>query len=225
MKYLETGSQGSFDIYGSGFRYRYSANDNALDITDTLGKRAFAHLKLDAPIQKDPLGYVRYLDRANQMKALIFSNDQTVRLAETVDEKMLASILQSASRLSYYAYSLTQKNFSLFSELFTYERGLKNVRVKTFQSKAHSTVFYAARIETMHNNAVCVRGCTLPGIMSALSEKTTHDLLTMEFGQQYSHSAQRLLRTSSQLSAISMKKRIKRNDITPHSAGKSTNFN
>jgi hypothetical protein len=166
------------------------------------------------------------------MKALIFSNDQTVRLAETIDDKMLVSILKGSARLSYYAHSLSKKDFPLFCQLFSNERGLKQMRIKKFRSSSDRNVFYAARIETMQDNAVCVRGCSLSGIMAALSEKTAHDLITMEFGQQYNHSTQRLLRTSSQLSAISMimdhnfvpSKRIKTNDITPCSASRFADF-
>ncbi len=154
-------------------------------------------------ISEDPLGYIRYLDRANQIKALIFSNNKTVNLADTMNRSRIGAILTSTARTSYYAQCLSTAKFHLFSEIFLQEAGLRKIQIRKFVSTNQRDAFYVARIQTMHNNSIRVRSCTIKGVIAALSEKTLRDLVTIEFGSPYKGAAQKLLRISSRLSSIS----------------------
>ncbi len=203
MKYEETCAQGSFTVRGTGFRFNYDADDQLLHITSFDKKRALARLKLDQYLAKDPLAYVESFDKTNQIKALMYSNNATINLAETMDYERINSLIKITARISRCAFDLQTKNFKRFSRVFCKDFDLKNVKIKKFTSSYQSNELYLARIQTHYNNSVCVRACTLTGLTAALSDRTLRDLITMEFGHNYSNSAHSLLQVSSKLTTIS----------------------
>ena len=203
MKYEETCTQGSFTVWGTGFRFDYEADNNFLNITSLDKKRALAHLKFDKHLAKDPLAYVESLDKTNQIKALMYSNNATINLAETMDYERIASLLKITARISRCAFDLRTKNFDRFSKIFCKDFDLSSMKIKKFTSSHKENEFYLARIQTQYNNSVCVRACTLTGLTAALSDRTLRDLMTMEFGHSHNNSAHSLLNVSAKLSTIS----------------------
>lgn len=165
--------------------------------------RRFAHLNFTAMASKNPLEYVNHLDKTNQIKALMFSNNHTVNLAETMESHRIAAILKSTAQTSYYAHILNTKNFRRFSSLFSKDIGLQHLKIKKFTSRNKEKEFFVARLKTLRNNSISVRGCTIPALMACLSDKTVRDLMAAEFGCPQASAAQTLLIASSKLATIS----------------------
>lgn len=203
MKYEETCSQGSFVFWGTGFRYQYEAEKALLRITAQDEDRAVAQIKLDGQLAKDPLAYVRSFNKTNEIKALMYSNNATINLAETMDTARIGGLIESTARISRCAFDLNTLNFERFSRVICRDFDLKSLKVKQFNSREGDRDLFLARIQTKYNNSVCVRACTLAGLTAALSDRTLRDLITMEFGHSYNNSAHGLLKVSSKLSTIS----------------------
>ncbi|MGB0720217.1 MAG: hypothetical protein ACPGRX_07070, partial [Bdellovibrionales bacterium] len=183
--------------------YHYNARNWNLDILRRDKAKALARLDFDRSLSRDPLSYIASLEKATQIKALMYSNNTTINIAETLDSAKLSPILQSSAMLSRYAYDLRHGHYERFCEAFAEEYTLKGVKIREFVSKDKKNDFYVARIQTIHDNSVCVRGCTLSAVMAALSERAIRDLITMEFGHKFEASAQNLLRASTRLSKLS----------------------
>lgn len=217
MKYEETCAQGSFKVWGAGFRYEYEAPNKLLNIAPLDEKRAIAHLKFDHHLSRNPLAFVEALNKTNQIHALMFSNNQTVNLADTLDVKRVASLIPTTARVSRFAFDLTNKNYSRFSSAFCKDFDLKSLILKKFRSDNSDTDLFLARMQTQSNNCINVRACTLSGLMSILSESTLSDLITMEFGHMSGRSAHKLLNAASKLSTIA--RILDENFIPEHKIG------
>ena len=202
MKYEETCTQGSFRMWGTGFLFEYEADDRLLNISPTHSESVLARIKFDELLAEDPRGYIHSFDKTNQIKALMYSNNTSLDLSSIMDTHHLSNLIKITARVSRLAYDLDTKNFDRFSKLFCEDFDLKNLCIKTFKTKNDTNQFYIARIQTHHDNTVSVRACTLSGLAAALSDKTLKDLMTMEFGYNYSQSAQHLLNVSSKLATI-----------------------
>ena len=146
--------------------------------------------------------FVENLDRANQIKALIYSNNKTIDLTETIGSPRIGAILDSTASGSSYASALLEANFEEFTQRFVKDKGLKHMKIKKFLSNDRLSSFYVGRLQTMHDNSVSVRNCTLSGLMAALSEKIIRDLIPLECGHDFKSASQTLLRASSKLSFI-----------------------
>lgn len=203
MKFEETDAQGSFRVWGTGFLFDYEAKGTLLKISPLDEDRAIAQLKFDRHLAKDPLAYVRSFDKTNQIKALMYSNNSTINLAETMDPERVTSLVSMTARISRCAFDLDTKNFERFSSVFCKDFDLKNLKIKRFNTREGQSELFLARIQTRYNNSVCVRACTMAGLTAALSDRTLRDLITMEFGHSYNNSAHGLLNASSKLSTIS----------------------
>ncbi len=200
---VEQTSHGSFTAWGTGFTYEYDSSDCSLSIIRSERSKTLAHLSFDSALCKNPMGYVSLLEKATQIKALIFSNNQTIDLSETLDSFRLTPILKSAAILSRYAFDLDNARYHRFCRIFSEEYELKSVKLKRFTSDNEENTFFIARIQTQHDNSVSVRACTLAGLTAALSDRTLRDLITMEFGHRFEGSAHNLLKLSTRLSSLS----------------------
>lgn len=203
MKYEETCSQGSFIVWGTGFRFEYEAENKLLSVSPLDEKRAITRLKIDRHLARDPLGYVESLDKTNRIKALMYSNNTTVNLAEVLDSSRITSLVKTTARISRCAFDLSTKNYRRFAAMFCEDFDLKSIKIKKFYSRETDGELYLGRIQTRYNNSVCARACSLVGLTAALSDRTLRDLITMEFGHSYNNSAHALLNASAKLSTIS----------------------
>lgn len=195
--------EGFLTAWGTGLKYEYDTHDTMLRISRREKQKPLARFNFDGHLSDDPLSYITALEKACQIKALMFSNNQTVDISKTLESERLKAILKSAARLSRYAYDLQTSKYERFCDAFARDFDLKAIKLKKFVSGNRANEFYVARIQTPHDNKICVRACTLAGITSALSEKTARDLITQEFGHRFEQSAYNLVQVSSRLSALS----------------------
>lgn len=202
MELNKTSSCGSFQAWGAGFGYHFDAGINTLSITQKETQLALARIRLNRDIAQNPVAFVEQLNKTHEIKALILSNNGTIKLADTIDPKLVGGIIKNSVRLAKYAHELSHHSFSNFSRKFSKEFELKKLKIKTITHNDHEQLLFVARLQTLHDNSVCVRACTLEGLLSVLSERTLRDLITMEFGHQYQNSAFNLMRLSAKLSKI-----------------------
>ena len=202
MELHKTSSCGSFLAWGAGFGYHYEAEHNSLNITHKETRLHLARVRLNRHMAENPKAFVEQLNKAHEIKALILSNNETIKLADTIDAKLVGGIIKNSARLAKCAHELSHHSFSNFSRRFIKEFEVKKLKIKTIKNNGEDQILFVARLQTLHNNSVCVRACTLEGLLSVLSERTLRDLITMEFGHQYQNSAFNLMRLSAKLSKI-----------------------
>ncbi len=203
MKQDCTVSHGSFTVWGTGFVYLYEADNKLLNIALPHEEKAIVKIKLDDALAQNPLTYIDTLDKTNQIKALLYSNNSTLNLAETLDDNRVASLIKTTARISRCAYDLDQRNFERFGSVFCKEFDLKGLKIKKFTSRSESQKFYLGRIQTRTDNTICVRSCSLSGLITQLSDRTMNDLIALEIGMRNDASAHKLLGASSKLLTIS----------------------
>ncbi len=202
MKYRETCADGTFKAWGAGFSYEYLADISTLKVSRAEKDYTLAQIKFDKYIAKDPLSFVQALDKTNQIKAMMLSNNETIILSDVLDDSRLGALVLSGAQVSVHAFDLKFKNFSRVSRQLANTFELKHFKIKRFRSDNGENTFYVARVQTQHDNSVSVRACTLEGMLASLSDRTVRDLITMEFGHQFEKSAYSLLNLSAKLAII-----------------------
>ncbi|MGH1399037.1 MAG: hypothetical protein ACRBCT_07475 [Alphaproteobacteria bacterium] len=196
-------SPDSIIAQSTGLRYEYDTPNRAMSVTLRDQNCVMARFDFDSILSKDPLSYIRSFDKTCQIKALMYSNNRSIDLSDVMEAARLKAMLRNAARTSRYAYDLGQDNLKRFCKGFARDFDFKAINIKHFTSGDGRQTFFVARLHTRHDNSVCVRACSLSGIMAALSQRTLHDLITMEFGHRFGASADNLLIAASKLSAIS----------------------
>lgn len=203
MRYTEASRDGSFVAWGNGFRYQYEALRNTLNIAHLERQKVFSRIEFDGHLASAPMTYVEALDKTNQIKALMYSNNTTINLADTMEPDRIEGIIDATAKLSRLAYSLMHEQYARFAVPFCDSFGLKSLRIKQYSAREQETQFYTARIQTQHNHAVTVRGCTMPALLAAMSDKTLRDLIALEAGHKYGKSAEELLNAAASLNTLS----------------------
>lgn len=203
MKLKGTDTNGSFKAWGIGFLYIYDAKEKKLHILHAQSERPFIAIDFDDALSKRPDLYVRILEKTSQIKALVYSNNTTINLSETMDDKRLSAILMSAATLARYGYDLMEDNFSRFAETFGHDFSLRKIELHCIAQKNDSSLPFAARLETRRSNEVKVQAATLPALLLALSDQIIRDIITLEFGYGEQSTAHLLLSMTSKLSELS----------------------
>jgi hypothetical protein len=188
--------------WGIGFQYAYDPAVGILDIIDAKKAKPLIYVDFDRKLSRDTLAYVQFFEKATQINALIFSNNNTLDLSETFDDKRLVAILEDSAKLARYALDLKRRKFKKFCEDFCQEYELHTMEIKRIGGRVPGTAFYTAMIRTKNLNEISVRSPSVSRIMTMLSDKTMQDLLTVEFGHHLGTSAHTLLTASSKLSAL-----------------------
>lgn len=204
MLEFQHSSPDSFIATGIGFQYQYKAQHNVLSVSLRDQEYEIANFHFDTIVSEHPRIYTHLLDKACQIKALMYSNNKNNDISALLQSGRLRIMLKNAARLSRYAYDLQQHHLERFATFFAADSDLKSIKVKEFTSKDGRRNFFVGRVYTQNDNSISVRACTLTGLTAALSDHTLRELVMMEFGHRFEGSAQNLLNMASKLSSISM---------------------
>lgn len=196
-------SDGSFRVSGAGFSYNYNKDRQALSVFHKDTERLLTKFEFDYALAREPLPYIELLEKASQINALMMSNNRTIDLSQTMALQHVAPLLHNVAGISRHAFDLQNLRLRRFCIAFQQEYDLKSFKIKKFVSGDQENTFFIARMQTKNDNGICVRGCTMTGIMAAMSDRTLRDLITMEFGHRFENSAQNLLNASSKFSSLS----------------------
>ncbi|MCB1652046.1 MAG: hypothetical protein KDI46_08340 [Alphaproteobacteria bacterium] len=194
----------AFTLKGTGFSYHYCPSDKMLSINDEAHTHTYISINCAKSAFQNPEEYLQYLDKTNQIKALMFSNNQTVNLAETLDKKRIPAILKHTTRTSLYAYMLQKRRYREFSYHFASDAGIQDIEIKKYTSATNpGKNFYVGRLKTKQNNIVSARGNDIPELFASLSDRTIKDLIAIELRCTHENAAQALLNASTKLGTIS----------------------
>ena len=211
LEHRETNRKESFIARSTTFFYQYCASKNQLGICDPDTKSVLRVITLDKRTVCGPLQFVHNFDKSSKIKALIFSNNKTVRLAQTLDHERLMAILPNIERLTRYACKLKNEQFREFSKAFCQDFALQALHIRKTEG-GNGCDFYHAGVTSIHNHSIEARATSLHGILRETATKVMHDLVMMEYGFSHHGSAHNLLTVSSKLSTLS---RILNEDYIP----------
>ena len=182
--------------------YEYNARTTTLNISRAERNIPLLTMGFDASLSNDPIGYIRLLEKTTQIKAIKFSNNASVNLAEILDDMKLPGILAASAQFALYAYELRLGNFTKFQEMFARHTALKNIEIKKLEGHDPKTRFYVVSAETKRNNLVSARSSTLHAALSYLADKFMQEIITKEFGSGSNAWLNSLLHISSILSNV-----------------------
>ena len=203
MEYKETDNKGSFDAWGSGFKYVYNSKKKYLHILSSRNRKPVLEIPFDHQGLENPYAYVRDINKAAEIFAMMISNNETVALDEILDGSKLSSILQSSVRIACYSHYLKTENFTQFSERFCSHFGLKDLKIKRIAGRTTAQDVYVGNLKTSRNGSTKAVSATLHGTIKDLSDKTVRDLLTNEHWSTRQNDAHNLLSVSTNLATIS----------------------
>lgn len=196
LEYRETDPEGSFVASGAGLRYRYDADRRLLDVIERGRKSVVVRLDVREVHPRNVPSYTTYLEKINQIKALMYSNSRTVNLTRTLGRMRLSAIVQGDSLTAWYAYDLSRHRFADFSENFRTAFDLEQVYINQLRATgpADGHDYYAGTIKSRSGNMVSARAPTLPALLYLLAERTAQDLAGTEYRSDTA--AQKLLSAS-----------------------------
>lgn len=142
--------------------------------------------------------------KAQRIKALQYSNNKTIQLSETVNDRMLPWILAASARLARYACDLRRDKFGEFNAMFLKDnKNLAHFEVRKITGYDSSSIFYVAEAKTASGNKVSASAPALHAIMSYLADRFVKEILPLEGNEETSgDSALRIAQTLSILSQI-----------------------
>lgn len=204
LRYQSTDRRGSFDAWGVGLFYHYSAPVNTLEVYSSPDDQAA--LLLQATLSKNSQchvqDFVSYFDKVSQIKALMLSNQTSVNIADTMESERLRGVLINTCSLAKSVCALTNDKLRSFVSSSKEMYELKHFSIKHLCCQASGEKYYRARLKTYNSNEIVARSITMHGVLMTLSEKIIRDLIALEFSTRH-NTADNLLIFSSQLTTIS----------------------
>ncbi len=202
LKFWETEPENSFIARGIGHIYQYDADSRTLEVVHGISHNSLIYIDFDKALAKNPHEYVRLLEKTSQLRALMLSNNQTVDLAETLEEGRLCAILGTAASTARFCFDLKREKFKRFAKYFCRDYGLRSLLIEHLSGYDPQSAFYHAVLTTQQGNVTQARGTSLSIMLSVLAENVIQDLLTKEFGYNLNGGAHALLRISHKLSVL-----------------------
>lgn len=202
LSFIETDIDSNISATGTGFRYYYDSTSQILEIADLKVRRKLVSFALSGYGIDNALLFITYLDKACQVKALMYSSHQTTSLPDIINHTKLASILESAAETAGFAHHLKLRHLDKFIAAFKSAFTMQDLIIQRIYADGPHREFFKAELETLSGNTAIGRSTTLNGALSRLAENIMRDLIAIEFGDHSKGSAHTLLRISSRLSLI-----------------------
>ncbi|MAE52143.1 MAG: hypothetical protein CMH27_10070 [Micavibrio sp.] len=202
LRYQEASRCGSIEAWGAAFNYRYDSDGNTLRVFRNENGCKTLNITLPAKITADPLLFIRQLEKATQIKALMLSNNTTIKLCQTIVPDKLSAIAKSVSKLALNSFDLSTNRIEKFSKLVRRSYGLNEFEI-AYIDHLTSGSYYKAKIVSSRDNCVIVRQDDLATTLQDLSEGIIRDLIALEFSSRHNGTSEQLLRLSTRLSVMS----------------------
>lgn len=193
---------GQVEAWGAAFNYRYNPEENMLCVFRNESGCKTLNITLPTKIRTNPQLFIKQLEKATQIKALMLSNNMTLRLCQTIVPDKLSAIAKSVSKLALNSYDLSTDRINHFSKLVRRSYGLKEFEIAEIDNQASGS-YYKAKIVSCRDNFVIVREDTMPDTLKKLSEGILSDLIALEFSSRNNICSEQLLRLSTRLSVMS----------------------
>ncbi len=202
LRCQNTCHNGSFEAWGVGFHYKYNAPANSLSVFKPENAWGMLDISLPRKIEENPVLFVQHLEKVSQIKSLILSNNETIRLCETIVPDKLSAIAKSVSRLALTSFDARPEKLARFARAMQRQYQLGSVDIQHKEASDPKNTFFRTMITTKAGHKTEASAPSLHGLLRDMSEKIVRDLMTHEFGASFQGSADRLLVLSSRLSII-----------------------
>lgn len=202
LRHQTVSSCGQIEAWGAAFNYRYAADKNTLCVFRNESGCKTLNITLPAKIKNNPQLFIKQLEKATQIKALMLSNHTTLKLCQTIVPDKLSAIAKSVSKLALNSFDLSTDRINNFSKLIRRSYGLKEFEIAEIDNQASGS-YFKAKIISCRGNFVIVREDTMPETLKKLSEGILSDLIALEFSSRNNVCSEQLLRLSTRLSVMS----------------------
>lgn len=202
LRHRETDSQGSFVAWGVGLKYNYNAANGTLRISDEKRKTAFLDITLNRFLLQNPLAYVRAVEKATQINALMFSNNKNIDLSDIFEETRLIPLLEACALLAKHSLDLIHGRFDHFEYSFSEIFEIKYLRLEKHVRAGAGASLYAGELKTMNNNTIQASSLCLHKVIGNLSEQILRDLVSKELSHRTEKAVHNLLSAASNLAII-----------------------
>lgn len=211
LEFQQADQPGSLRACGVGLTYYYDIVQNRVLVYLDKKKSRLIKIQANENIKHDPKNYIRFFEKASQVKALIYSNHKSISLAETMDEDRLKSFLNTTHVLADTCLDLKNRSFEKFTQNLKALYKLDTIKLRQMHCNSTGSEYFRVSLKTKNNNEVVCRAMLLHGLLLTLSEKITRELIVAEFSMS-DQAAHNLLALSSRLSILS---RIYNDDYVP----------
>lgn len=223
MRIRETDAYGSFNAWGIGLSFEYNSNSQQLNIIHARRYKPILDIALDAQAAQNPQEFVRFLEKATQIHALMLSNNTTVDVTEILGMRKLRSYIENTLATAAMAILLNNGNYEDFEEIFCDRYDLHSLKININESWSADNRLFSATLETAKGNKVTGQAFYLYNALFSLSKTIVADLIVMEMNNNFNTAAHTLLTASSKLTTLSFmlnpgyvpRRRINRKDEKP----------
>ncbi len=204
FQYQKVDSCGDLTAQGAAFNYSYNALKNTLLVYRNENGCKTLSITLPLKIAGNPLLFIQHLEKATQIKALMLSSNETIKLCQTIVPEKLTAIAKSVSKLALNSYDLGTERITNFTKLIRRSYGLKEFEISYIDHESSGAKpYYKAKIVSCRDNCVVVREDTMHQILKKLSEKILSDLIALEFSSRNNNCSEQLLRLSARINVMS----------------------
>ncbi|MFN3700374.1 MAG: hypothetical protein ACK4VI_02495 [Alphaproteobacteria bacterium] len=202
FQYQIADTHGSVEACGVSFSYKYNAEKNALQLFRNESGCKTLNITLPEKIRDNPLLFIHQLEKATKIKALTLSNNETLKLCQTIVPDKLSAIAKSISKLALNSYDLSMGQTEKFSRLIRRSYNLKEFEISRVNYDSGAPDYYRAKIVSCRDHCVIVREDRLDTVVKNLGEKILSDLITHEYSSRGNDCSQQLLRLAVRLNVM-----------------------
>lgn len=197
-----TDRQGGFVAHGICFDYKYDAAERNLNMRHLIKYESLIDINMDRRILFRPKLYVTFLEKATQIYALIYSQNLSYNIAQTIDEEKLPAILNTIMRAAQRATELQTGNYRFFEKRMCNKFELSKFLINHYNATNGSNGFWTIHIKTKSGQAANIRSNTLHDAIGQIAQKIRHDLFSHEITNRSDKLAYALMTLSTKLMAI-----------------------
>ncbi|MCB1783432.1 MAG: hypothetical protein KDI13_05500 [Alphaproteobacteria bacterium] len=202
----ETGDGEGFEARGASLFYSYDALLSSLDIHKPQKQKTSSLLyRVDMkmlPPESTPVFLANTTEKAAQIFALAYSDQNSIDICKTIHRTRLTPILSTVVTTAKLACELKNDRFTTFTDFFAQHYDINKLQIDKIQSKIAKDNFYRASIQSVHSNTASVAAADIHTLLQALSERILRDVVVFEYDGEKRKSAQTLLQISARLAAI-----------------------
>jgi hypothetical protein len=146
--------------------------------------------------------YICLFKKATETHALVFSNNETLHIADIIDLQKLPAILEYAAEISFLALEIEQGCYKKFAARIKHDFTLKEMCLRKVTSAHYKRGHFKARVKLINEKHVMIRACKPHSALKELSQKVIHELVAHEYTNNNEKRASQLMTLASRLAFI-----------------------
>lgn len=206
MRIRETDAYGSFNAWGIGLSYEYDSHTQKLSIIHARRYKPILDIDMSLQAAEKPMDFIKFLDKATQIHALMLSNNRTIDVTEILGIRKLSSYIENTLVTATMALLLSLQEYANFEEIFCDRYNFRALKISCTKSWSPDNRLFNVELETFKGNKIAGQAFYLYSALFSLSKTTVSDLMIMEMNNNLHANEQMhaLLTASSKLSTLSL---------------------